>query len=393
MNSHSNSTTQIASNASKAFTSLTALCRRYQPILCLHPNERFFPISFEEYLACCNIGRFDLKSQKLLETLKRGPLTQSQLRTFGKTIETTKWEETSLYLRPDADLYKNPPPFNASSPVYVNSYIDGSKLYVNYSWLYSGDPGKMFGLQIESHQCDIEHVVFEFPLDAVTTQAPPLRIYGCTHGFAEGRWTDWNKMTMSVSTPGDLHQRPLIFAARGSHGCYSMAGEQTYLRFGGFGNDDTSDQGAHMLGSLVLIGSHEKELPMLQDDDKFDAMTQGFYPFQNSIIGDIRMKDWKGDMGALHVTNIWQQGWFNQLGNQTGLESAPVVSRFQFSMSTTIFCVILICLLLFLFIFLIRRHFANKEIADVKKALKENEKNVAAKKKSQPIFKRLFGMT
>ncbi len=301
---------------------METLIRRYNPILKFHPKEQNYPISIESYLANSDIAYYSPKGD-LLSVAQEGPLTQRSLFDFSSRVKD--WTGLSLKLR-DKSLYQTS--LDSGAPVYVNYFFENDRVYVNFIYLFGWDNGKLWCLNVESHQADLEHLTMEFSTEAFQTLAPPNRVYLSTHGQAEGRWMNYSELQKQVVSGVE---RPVAYCAQGSHGMYGQPGEVVYFRFGGFGNDNTSDQGPGFVGLPVLVSANQ-QLPY--PHESFNGLAFGLYPFYDSLVGDTRFLSWRGDMGEGHVSMMPQQGWWNTIRTSTGAEAPPSISQNRYRLYT-----------------------------------------------------------
>lgn len=142
-----------------------------------------------------------------------------------------------LFFHPDELYYPIPydNPYNLTHPVYITTYTEFDKYYINYAMYYEYNNGKIFN--IGGHIDDLEHITIE-----LDNSYSPNRIYYGRHTSKEGKWYIMDQI-----------ERPWVYIALGSHGNYAKAGDHTYERYYGFGNDYTSDRGKVIDPTPVIL--------------------------------------------------------------------------------------------------------------------------------------------
>jgi hypothetical protein len=310
---------------------------KYAPIVWLHPEEKYLPISAEEYytspessvdrvvqefpfIAASIITPGDVTFQKLydIRQFALGKSAPSLTATEKNAIQTLMIEKNiknyngrgrlPIFIGIDKDVYYGSNPAlnkNAAgvlnTPAYAFAFraADG-KIILQYIYLYGfNGPFRKGAAYLGAHEGDIEHVSIE--LDST---GKPLNYSFKSHGGGSGIIVPATQM-VDVSQGGKAlwnqaerwGNRPLVYSAKKSHGNYPRGAsgdrnnipyEYIYLRAGGLLNDLTA-KGTKWEPNYIRIYP--------ETDSRFNAATMGWLYFP-------------GAMGRRGVDSPYNQGWF-----------------------------------------------------------------------------------
>lgn len=265
------------------------LIKKYSPIIYLHSRELHYPIKVEELFTSGNSYIRDIYSHKTI--VEAGKVTMQKIYELYKKSDSKQ----EYYFELASCLEYGSDPKNNSNkngilntPVYVITFEQDDKLYIQYLFLYGFNaPYSIGGLFSEkstyfagwrgAHQADLEHMTLEFDKNSRTL----LRIYFSAHGRYDGMWLDWEGR--DIEREGT---HPVIFISKGSHGVYPRAG--VYRRALGFANDITN-KGIRWEPRIVRIYK--------EDDSRFKPEVMGWIYHA-------------GEYGNRGVNAACNQSWF-----------------------------------------------------------------------------------
>ena len=252
------------------------LCRRFQPIILLDKEERYFPIDFEKY-----IGQCSLVNCKTGETYIED-LTPELLGQWVSDNPKQNNMDMFLWLK---DGINNPIVANYDTtfeqlkevPLYVRVKEMSGETYITYAHMYAyngtvglfqSDNSKLRLTEFE-HFSDLEHVTVKLVDGELES------VFFSMHDG--GYWIGKNE----ISFRGE---RPIVFSARETHASYPCPG--TTCRFLGFVADNCSLGTEWDAKKLILMGDD------LQQE-----------------------KSWilfRGTLSKGHVANFPEKSWWNK---------------------------------------------------------------------------------
>lgn len=280
--------------------------QKYCPVFYFHPNEPYFPISYDEYLQYSSLVQYQSNGRPL-KRLCDETLTQQRLSELIAQINSehpeTNWSYIGLAPRLPCPLETMP--FQPKAPIYVNVAEEGDYYLVHYILFYYFNQGKIN--DVGWHFSDCEHVTLRFYKSDLST---PYDIYFSRHGTHEGQYRLWSEC---VKDEQDAN-RPCVYVACGAHGCYSEPGERVIVRLFGFGNDETSDRGiVWRTGQIVVLqDTDQTQIPFSFVHSDWNSLKQGFHLNDTSLYGDNRFLLFRGNWGRLSVGTPNTQSWWDK---------------------------------------------------------------------------------
>lgn len=281
-------------NAQDNNDGLLKLIQWYSPILYLNTDERYLPISAEEYFtsADASVNKVETPGRKVIqgklikpgkEVIGKGEVTFEKLYDLYKENKTYN---PNLYVKiPDYTKFGSNPANNTNkkgvltTPAYVVAYNQNGKTYIQYIFLYGfNKPYKIEDLYLGAHEADLEHFTLE--IDPKTKQI--TRLLYQSHGTDDG---------IEITRQKDFEKEgshPIIYLANGGHGNYPGAG--TYVRMLGFANDIT-EKGLRWEPKFIRVYP--------DSDKRFDPKSMGWLYFP-------------GNYGARGVASVVYKNWFMQ---------------------------------------------------------------------------------
>jgi len=277
---------------------LIPIIEKYNPVVYLHPDEKYFPITAEEYCTGPQTAIALQTDDSIL--IPQGDVTMDQVYSFYESY-SQKSEAFNLYFDITQGVTFGSDPSknrdennNLTTPCSVLTWETDDALYVQYLYLYGFNGpfsigilhGDDFPVQ-DAHEADLEHVTLM--IDKGTRELK--KIYYSSHDRYEGMW-------LNADNPDIAYEgtHPVVFAARSSHGNYPREG--TYIRIYGLGND--------------ITGSKTRWTPILRriyvnTDERFDPSIMGWCYHA-------------GNLGKRGVSSPFAQAWFQNSLNEIGRE-------------------------------------------------------------------------
>jgi hypothetical protein len=215
------------------------ILERYKPKVHIHPNEKYYPISIEQYINCSDIYYTTSKIQD------KGTYTLSDLK---QICQPYIGDCTKLSFYPDMNQVPNNIKNINTVPFYSAISRSQTLFVLQYHFLYAYNGSyNILGLfETGAHFGDLEHITIE--INPITGQI--IRIYFGRHRQSEGRWISPNDCLIE-----DNHVN--IYSALNGHGMYNKPG--TAWRYVGFANDITSDKGITWFCDNVCVVSYNTE--------------------------------------------------------------------------------------------------------------------------------------
>lgn len=204
------------------------LIARYAPVFALHHDEKYYPISVEDFLSVAEVRVRKSGDNAVVPHKKKyfdevaipsGALTNGDLAELGKRhpdqnvqldIPEEHWGGAK------AEEMDGVPIYAVLKRVYEPGEMSSDSIEaieINYTFLccYNG-PYKVFCFKTGEHVADWEHVTVRLDPDGELEG-----IYYSSHKNYEGDWKPVGKVPMRDG-------RPLVYLARDGHGCYSRPG-------------------------------------------------------------------------------------------------------------------------------------------------------------------------
>jgi hypothetical protein len=188
--------------------------KKYTPIVFLDREEKYRPISIEEYLTKASV--YVREKTVSGETENRLLKNVADMTSIENPVQNSY-----LFSREDWNHYNYPVLPRCYSASRVLS--DGSK-QLEFHYFFPYNKGYLFG--IGDHQADWEEVVLHYD------SSNNLQfVFFSSHKWKDGYWLKPEECEF-------IDGRLVIYSARGSHGFYHK--EATWIRFLGTANDHTS---------------------------------------------------------------------------------------------------------------------------------------------------------
>lgn len=277
---------------------LLTLINKYAPVIYLHPDERYFPMSAEEYFTSPEVSVKKFVGKKRIVNGKPTSRTETVIEkgkvNFQELYNLSKKEisNDNLYIDiPDRVKFGSNPTENKNeqgaltTPAYAIAFEQGDKIYLQYIFLYGFNAPYVIKneLFLGAHEADLEHFTVE--LDKNTKRA--TNIFYAAHGENEGILLSRDQM-MSEGQRYLEGTHPIVYIARGGHGTYPKEG--IYVRFVGMANDITQ-KGLRWEPKFIRV--YQK------NDERFDPKSMGWLYFPGTYgvrgVASIADKDWFGN--------------------------------------------------------------------------------------------------
>jgi hypothetical protein len=303
---------------------LQELVERFQPVVWLHEDERYLPVTVRGYLdgATLLYDPVGQGNQAQYITLKKSPadedLTDAGLFALLDAYRTATADprlanitvdnmvRRSFHMRVNGvtesygvgDWRKvNQVPFYARVRKYADRY---EILYVTM-YAFNG-PFMVCCQACDAHSADVEHITLRVSLDG---QRLDWAYFGA-HGRADGVWRRADKMDL-LKADKPYGTRPQVYSSKGSHGVYPDAG--LWCRICGFANDVTGGP-AQGVGSIDVstgkpYNAWDPEVKPVLLLDPLDAR------FDGDAQGGTKWLVYSGTMGEDGVDAIHGQGWWD----------------------------------------------------------------------------------
>jgi hypothetical protein len=252
--------------------------KRFAPVIHFHPEEKYFPITLQEYTRNSDFVELDgalleesptlvhLASTKRKDvSLRPGPnvlsgtLTCENLDTFPLMYSVTEEKHTIL--------------------IQYHIFFAFNGAYKPFGCSYAPN------LPFSDHNADWESIVMKFEKEAPDEQIDLLNdegksvilqsIYFGSHTSKEGVWVDANDVLYTNGT------HPHVYISLNGHGCYPKP--KTYYRGCGIANDYCSDQG------IVWIPKNFE----LFDEKHVGYQYDGYLGFPDHVVMPHRQSRWK----------------------------------------------------------------------------------------------------
>ena len=292
---------------------LTMLIKKHAPIVYLHRGENAMPMSGKDYFEHHRTQITHQWNHNDALKFKRGSktilipaeqVTSEKIYNLSKTHKPAPDDNIFAEIHPCITAGANPldntdNQGNLTTTAYVKTGVAANgKLYISYIFFYGFNwpyQAKLpftpipipLGEVLNAHECDIEHVVEEF--EEVNGEWTLSRMFYSAHGSEEGMWLDTNnpqKNYRSIPVVFEEETHPVVYSARGGHGCYPEEG--TYVRIFGQANDVTQ-KGIRWTPRWVRL--------FAPTDKEFDPKEQGWTQLP-------------GDSGRQGVTSLGYKKWF-----------------------------------------------------------------------------------
>lgn len=300
----------------------------YAPDVYLTKDEKYFPLTIENYLKNPKTVLFFLPGHKDSGSttdkikgffgkgkqkddpkviLEPGTITQEKLadRNLYKDLpgylpEGLYFDNNgvlekgdsplSVYKTPEGTTFKNKKNGIIQAPYYAIYVEQGKHAYIQYYFLYGyNGTYKIAGVGPVSystgeHAMDLEHLTLQFDKETVHAKKPHLtRIGFLAHGSGEGKWIKAHDPKLEYNG-----NHIVAYAAENGHGLYPEEG--IYARIFGRANDKTSkDILWKPAGIIRLRGTN---------DPLFNPKTMGWVAYP-------------GDLGNEGVSSIGDKAYFN----------------------------------------------------------------------------------
>lgn len=199
------------------------LIHRFNPVLWLHPTEKYYPSSVADYVAhsqlWCN-GTLEPRGVKLHDSI---------------LYNLSSPHGSDCFLKPNASVRSGFTHRLREAPVYVYYKQFRTFLEIRYIYFYGYNGAynilhflKYLDLNYGAHYADFEHVTLRFVRTGGDRKVALEKLYYSAHTTVEGMWR----------TPREVEwreRRPVAYVAFGSHGNYPSVG--IWKRIFGFAND------------------------------------------------------------------------------------------------------------------------------------------------------------
>jgi hypothetical protein len=214
-----------------------AVARRFAPEFVFHPDERFYPIAMDTYVADCEL--VDMRAPGNPVPGLPAPLTAEALGEWASTHDdrqryTLRVKEGPLAHCMTLDSRSGV----GRAPLYyvVNRASDVSLCVTYYVFYAYNAATRVAGcFEMGAHYADIETVQVDAERVLPGGSWVAKRVYCSKH--SGGTWADVARR--EIGTVGDTH--PIVYVALNSHAHYETPG--TRWRFGGFAPERVSDTG------------------------------------------------------------------------------------------------------------------------------------------------------
>lgn len=247
--------------------SIDLVCKRFCPVIRLHPDERFPPCSVPDLMRRSKfeftsniittappiIAKADaMDAEAAVDDVFFDTTPPPSVAAVGgptlDSLQSATTEQLSMLLAPYTSkrgstkaykfdiIEKSIPNSVEIQAVFSDPFRYMNKTYFTLTYIlffaYNGT--------LEPHVFDQEYATFIFTCDSYAfandtmelTGVKPARVYLSSHG--KGKWYEWSELKMSNS-------RPVVYCALEGHALYPEP--VVIRRFFGFGNDETADGG------------------------------------------------------------------------------------------------------------------------------------------------------
>lgn len=300
---------QVANQRSEDSEGIFSLIDKYAPIVYLHSEEIYLPMTNEEYLLNKHT-RLMCKPKsngEAFTVLSREDVSMDALYNFKGNEKCNYYFEIDDCIRFGSNpVYNRKRNGTLATPAYVKSFEDPKyphSIYLSFAFFYGfhgandihepltgqcklvlkGDSLSIQG----AHEGDLKHIVMEIDKKSKKIK----RILYDRHGTGEGNWLAANHPAVEYEGT-----RPILYAAKDSHGLYPKTG--TYVRLYGFGNDFTN-RGIRWEPRWIRV--YDK------DDSRFNPAIMGW--IYNP-----------GDYGKRGVGSLGSRDWFIRLDDSEPLK-------------------------------------------------------------------------
>jgi len=257
------------------------LVNRFTPIVYMHPEEQFFPVSINWLLQRSELIDYNVSPNGIKSPTNRDLYNIAQKYNF----QTVK--EGDIILSYNEYVYKGQIPMS-EVPIYALYREKDGKKYITYIILfaYNGTYNIAGIAEVGDHPGDMEHLTVELNTDNTLS-----RVFYSAHGVKDGRWVDAKDVLFE-------NDKIVAYNALNGHGLYPHEG--IAFRFGGFAND------------YLIKGQKwepKAEIIHLKDDPKFNIDTMGWTVYDGRIGG----KAIKGNTDG--ITGFPDKAWIKAIDN------------------------------------------------------------------------------
>lgn len=254
---------------------ISAILKRYQPIIYLHPDESYFPCTIDFYIENSQLIDPQKKNKVLVDFHK---LTQKKMVNEQNEIKyPLNLDIDSNYIYGELK-YTNDIPFYASFQETPDEWI------IQYIFFYAyNGPFTVCCFEFGEHESDVEHITMH--VSRHTHQI--TKLFLAAHGYHDGQWIDLNKIKFQ-----DKH--PILYSALHSHATYGKEG--TFYRICCCANDHTKES-IHKWSPHNII---------LIDESTEWNQYKGYLGIDNHVSTPLHQEWWKNE--SKKSTN-----WFKRL--------------------------------------------------------------------------------
>lgn len=244
---------------------------KHKPVLYLHSDENYFPVSIEDYMSKSQL--LDFKDNIVIDY--NSPVVSH--------IQKSKDLDGQCSLRPNLKEFKNDQNTLPQTPYYANMYFKDPFDYIQYSFIYPfNGPYNICGIVVGDHNADLEHITVEISQETQDI----TRIYFSRHSDREGKWVLKKDIQFE-------NGHPVIYVALNSHANYNTTGTQ--FRILGFANDKTEKTHLRWIPDQVVV----------IDGQTLWNQFRGHLGYPSHVNVPLKCSWWENEISAEETTNCF----------------------------------------------------------------------------------------